>query len=375
MLLFIGMENKLEKLLRYGKGLDPKETFVIAEIGKNFIQTEEEKPLSEYLENAKRLIDEAVIAGADAVKFQTHEVEDEQSNIQVTSPHFKQMERYRWVERNTRSTPLAFWKKIKEYAVSKGILFFSTPMSRKAAVKLDQVGVPMWKVGSGDADDFLLLDYITDQGKLVVISSGMVSYEELDKIMDYLSVKNNPVGLLYCISKYPCPQDLFNLSTLEKFSSRYPKAIIGFSDHSVDDHDVALAAIKLGARIIEKHFSFSRDLWGPDHKASLKPSEFKELVRAIREGRFETVDYAKYYGDPDRELEGSQNMFRPFFRKTLVVKEDLSKGATIGIDDIVALRPRAHLDGLSPENISLILGKKAKKSIKKHTPISLDLFE
>lgn len=369
------MKDKLNRLINLGRGLDAKDTYVIAEIGKNFIQTEEERPESEYLENAMHLIDAAVLAGADAVKFQTHEVEDEQANIPITSPHFKQMDRYRWVERNTRSTPLSFWKKIKEYAESKNVLFFSTPMSRKAAVKLDQVGVPMWKVGSGDVDDFLLLDYITGQGKLVVISSGMVGYEELDKIMSYLHSKNNPVGLLYCVSKYPCPPNYFNLSTIESFLKRYPKAIIGFSDHSVINHEASLAAIKMGARIIEKHFSFSRDLWGPDHKASLTPLEFKELVHAIREGQFESVNQLEYYGNPDKELEGSQNMFRLFFRKTLAIKTDLSRGSIIGIDDMVALRPRAYLDGLSPENLTLIIGKKINKDLKKHTPITMDLFE
>ena len=153
----------------FGEGV-----FFIAEIGKNFIQTEEERPVAEYLLNAKKLVKAAKEAGADAVKFQTHEVEDEQLNIDITSPHFKGADRYSWITRNMEATPIdTFWKPLKKYCDETGILFFSTPMSRKAAMKLQEVGVPFWKVGSGDAQDYVTLDFMFSTKKPIIISTGM----------------------------------------------------------------------------------------------------------------------------------------------------------------------------------------------------------
>src|SRR3989344_4680898 len=139
--------------------INGKGVFTIAEIGKNFIQTQEERPVKEYLENAKKLVKAAKDAGADAVKFQTHNVEDEQLNINVVSPHFVGSDRYSWVSRNDKATPLdKFWKPLKSYCDAIGIIFHSTPMSRGAAYKLNELGVEMWKVGSGDILDFVTLD-------------------------------------------------------------------------------------------------------------------------------------------------------------------------------------------------------------------------
>ena len=141
--------------------------FILAEIGKNFIQTEEEKSIEEYLDNAKKLIKLAHKSGAEAVKFQTHNIEDEQLNINITSHHFKGIDRYNWVKRNDKSTPLEFWKELKKYCDKIGTVFFSTPMSRGAAIKLEKLDVPFWKVGSGDVLDYPMLDFIASTFKVV----------------------------------------------------------------------------------------------------------------------------------------------------------------------------------------------------------------
>ncbi len=258
-----------------------KKVFVIAEIGKNFIQTEEECPVSEYLENAKALVRAAKEAGANAVKFQTHHAEDEQLNITVVSPHFKGADRYSWVTRNMNATPLEeFWRPLKAYCDEIGIIFHSTPMSRGAAQKLNQLDVPFWKVGSGDILDFVLLDYIASTKKPIIISSCMSTLEELDLTMDFLKRRNAEVILLHCVSKYPCPPEELRLGTMDMLRRRYG-VIVGFSDHSIGI-DAALAAVALGARVVEKHFSLSRDLWGADHKVSMTPEEMKELTSGIR---------------------------------------------------------------------------------------------
>lgn len=352
------------------KILGDKEVFFVAEIGKNFIQTKENRPTEEYLSNAKRLIDEAIAAGADAVKFQTHEVDDEQADIPIVSPHFKGAERYDWLKRNTKATPLSFWRELKDYADKKGIIFFSTAMSRLAAEKLTKVGVPLWKVGSGDADDFLMLDYMIETGLPIIISTGMVSFDELDEIVVYLKKHRTPLAILYCVSEYPCPPEMFNLASIEKIKEKYPEIVVGFSDHSVGDLEPALAAIKLGARIIEKHFSLSRDLWGSDHQVSMTPREFAEMVRAVRAGEYKAVAQQKFYGNKNRELAGAKNRYRPYFKKSLVAARVIKTGEKISRDMVQALRPAKHLKGFPSRDFHKVIGCEAIHQIKKGEPLT-----
>lgn len=355
--------------------------FIIAEAGKNFIQTEQEKLVEEYLENAEQLVDAAAKAGADAVKFQTHNVEDEQLDINVVSPHFKGSDRYKWVTRNTRATPTdKFWKPLKEYCGKRGIIFFSTPMSRGAAKNLDEIGVNLWKIGSGDILDFVMLDYLRNSGKPIIISSGMSTLEELEKSVKFLLEKSDKVAVLHCVSKYPCPAEELNLKTIEFFKERFSVRggmPIGFSDHSLSI-DSCLAAVAMDATIIEKHFSMSRDLWGPDHKVSLEPEEFKKLVSGIREleGNLKKKkeilksEFAKKaMGSKEKILQEGEATFRPLFRKSLVAGRDIPTGTIITADMIYAMRPRQYIGGLASEKYEKVLAKKFKKDFKKYDPM------
>jgi len=362
--------NSIIKISNSDKVIGGEDVFIIAEIGKNFIQTEEERPIEEYLKNAKDLVDAAAESGADAVKFQTHEVEDEQLNVDITSPHFTGSDRYSWLTRNTNATPLeGFWEPLKAHCGKKRIIFFSTPMSRKAAQKLDMVGVPFWKVGSGDVQDHVTLDFITGTQKPIIISSGMVSLAELDGVIKYIQSKACLPIVLYCISKYPAPAEYFNLGTIEYLQKKYPDIVIGFSDHSLG-YDVALAAVKLGAKVIEKHFSMSRDLWGADHKVSMAPDEMKAMVKEIRNGAYNDVDKMRYYGKKDKELEGANNEFRPYFNKSLMSGQDIPAGTVITKDMIFAMRPKIYAKGLSADKFEEVLGKKTKIDFKKYDPIT-----
>ncbi|HEY4517667.1 MAG TPA: N-acetylneuraminate synthase family protein [Candidatus Paceibacterota bacterium] len=348
--------------------------FFIAEIGKNFIQTEGERPVAEYLENAKKLVKAAKEAGADAVKFQTHEVEDEQLNIDITSPHFKGADRYSWITRNMAATPIeTFWKPLKKYCDEIGILFFSTPMSRKAAMKLEEVGVPLWKVGSGDVQDYVTLDFMFSTKKPVIISSGMVSLAELDEVINHIRDNKAPLVVLYCISQYPAPKEYFNLATIEYLTEKYPEVVIGFSDHSLGD-EVALAAVKLGAKVIEKHFSFSRDLWGADHKVSMTPEEFKRMVDTVRSGAYQSVETAPYYGRKDKDLEGANNQFRPYFNKSLMAGMDIPAGAIITRDMVFAMRPKMYAKGLPAQEFPRVLGRAVKQALKKFDPLTEEVL-
>lgn len=360
-----------------------KGLFIIAEIGKNFIQTKEERSPEIYLKNACELVDRAVEAGVDAVKFQTHNVEDEQMNLEIVSPHFKGSDRYNWVRRNTLATPLVeFWLPLKEYCERRGIVFFSTPMSRGAAKILDQVGVPLWKVGSGDILDFVLLDYLRQKGQPVILSSGMSTLEEVERALKYVREKNNRVVLLHCVSKYPCPPEDLNLATIGFYKKRFDMSI-GFSDHSIEI-EPSLAAVAMGATVIEKHFSLSRDLWGSDHKVSLTPEELTILVKKCKdiqshpEKRQEVLqgEYAvKSLGISGKNLQEEEAVFRPVFRKSLVAARDIARGVSITPELVYAMRPQQFIAGLPSEDYEHLLGKRALADIKKYQPLELNMVE
>ncbi len=360
-----------------------EKTFIVAEIGKGFIQTEQNQTPEVYLANAKELVLLAKEAGADAVKFQTHTVEDEQTNINVVAPHFNGADRYSWVKRNTAATPVWFWQELKKYCAELGIVFFSTPMSRGAAKLLnEEVGVDLWKVGSGDILDFVMLDYLVSTKKPIIISGGMSTLEEVDLVVDFLKKRNAEFALLHCVSKYPCPPEELQLQTINFFKERY-NIPIGFSDHSIGT-DSALAAVAMGAKIIEKHFSLSRDLWGSDHKVSMTPAELKLMVLEIRNMESNQNKKEEYLnkdivkegmGKTIKVLQEGEAKFRPFFRKTLVALTDISVGSEIKPEMLGAMRPQLHLAGLPSEKYENVLGKKVSQAISKGQPISLEMIE
>jgi sialic acid synthase SpsE len=370
------MAYKLSNLINNNK------VFVIAEVGKGFIKTEEDQSVDVYLKNAKELAKLAKESGADAVKFQTHTIEDEQANVNVTAPHFKGADRYNWVKRNTLATPVWFWQELKKYCDEIGIIFFSTPMSRGAAKVLNDIGMELWKVGSGDILDFVMLDYIASTKKPLIISGGMSTLEEVDKVADFLKKRKVDFALMHCVSKYPCPPEDLQIQTVNFFKDRYGIPT-GFSDHSIGI-DSALAAVAIGATIIEKHFSLSRDLWGSDHKVAMTPAELKEMVSEIREMESDPSKKEKYLvkeivkagmGESVKTLQEGEAQFRPFFRKTLVAAVDIKKGTKIKPEMLNAMRPQLHLKGLPSEEYENVVGRKALIDLAKGSPIAREFIE
>lgn len=357
--------------------------FVVAEIGKNFIRTEEERLVSEYLENAKALVKAAKDAGADAVKFQTHHTEDEVMDVEFDSPHFKGKSRYGWVSRNERATPTEkFWKPLKAYCDELGIVFFSTPMSRGAAMKLQSLEVPFWKVASSDILDFVMLEFEANSGKPIMIPTGMSTLADVDLCLDFLRRKGARFILMHAISRYPYPAEDSNLLTILFFQKRYPGVVIGFSQNS-PWVDPAVAAVALGASVVEQHFTLNRADWGPDHKVSMMPNEFKEMAARIREiekdpRKKERVlnDPAtkKYLGREEKFLQEGEEMFRGLFRKSLVAARDLPAGKVIRSADLYAMRPQALIGGLPSEEYEAVLGRKIIRPLKKYDPITYDIF-
>ena len=339
--------------------------FVVAEIGKAFIQTEESQTMAQYITNAKQLIAAAKAAGADAVKFQTHNVEDEQLNIPITAPHFSGADRYAWVKRNTEAAPLEFWRAIKHFADDLDILFFSTPMSRGAAQNLSVLDLPLWKVASSDILDFVLLDYLAQTGKPIILSVGMSTPEEIDMALNFLKKRTHNIILLYCVSKYPCPKEELYLETIAFLREHYGLPV-GFSDHSLEITSAA-AAVGQGAVLIEKHFSLRRNFWGSDHKVSLVPDEFEQMVAAIRGNT--KIDLAQY-GRGVKILDEKESVFRPIFRKSLMAGQDIPAGTVLAREMIYAMRPQQHAGGLPSQAYESVLGKQTKENLSKFDPIT-----
>lgn len=369
--------NFLEQKIKTG-------VFIVAEIGKNFIQAEGERPVAEYLVNAKALVKAAQEAGADAVKFQTHHAEDEVLNIDFDSPHFKGERRYDWVLRNERATPVdEFWKPLKAYCDAIGIVFFSTPMSRGAAHILQKLDTPFWKVASSDILDFAMLDFMVSTGKTIIIPTGMSTIEDIDTSLDFLKRKGASAVLMHAISRYPYPPEDSNLLTIPFLQKRFPKIPIGFSQNS-PWIEPAIAAVALGARIVEQHFTFDRALWGPDHKVSMTPDEFKKIVAGIRTVEHDADERArvvadpamqKYLGKEGKFLQEGEAPFRGIFRKSLMAGRAVPAGTALSPDDVFAMRPQQFAGGLPSEYYEEVMGATTNRPLKKFDPITRDILD
>ena len=250
-------------------------TLIIAEAGKNFINcTCGGHSASFSLENAKDLALAAKKSGADVVKFQTHVFEDEQKK--------RDKSRHAWIVRNESVTPYdGFWKPLKQYCDEIGIEFLTTPMSKMAAIKVNDL-VSRWKVGSADIVDYDLLDYLRSTRKPIIMSTGMSTEEEIYKAVEFLGDSLEIIN--YCVSAYPCPIYKVNLGRIRELGV-YNKSV-GWSDHTLSVEIPALA-VRAGAVSVEKHFTLDRNAFGPDHKVSLLPNEFKIMVEYIREAEKE----------------------------------------------------------------------------------------
>jgi sialic acid synthase SpsE len=351
-------------------GVSSREPFIVAEIGKNFICAKEEVSFQRNLEMAFNLIHLAKEAGADAVKFQTHVVDDEQAPMSYTTPHFSGMGRFEWVKRNTESTPPRFWKELAAFCAKEDIVFFSSPMSRGAAWRLEDVDPPLWKVGSGDLLDFVLLDYLAQTEKPIILSTGMSTVEEIDKAVNFLKRRKANITVLHCVSKYPCPPQEQYLDTLAFLRERY-SVPIGFSSHSLEIES-AVAAAALGVAVIEKHFTTNREAFGADHKVSLLPGEFKAMVGRIRSG--EILDPG-VFGRGVKILDEVEAAFRPYFRKSLVYGQNVEKGVLLEPNMIYAMRPQLYLHGLPSEAYEEVLEKQLAQDRAKYEPIMATDFK
>jgi len=328
-------------------------TYIIAEIGSNH---------NRDLNIAKKLIDKAANAGVDAVKFQTFKAEKLYSK---KTPKFSKDNIKPFDLIKSTELPRAWHKELYKYTTDINLHFLSSPFDYEAVDELDKIGVPAFKIASFEIVDLELIKYIAKKGKPVILSTGMANIEEIEEALKAIrSQRNDDIILLHCNSMYPAPVDIVNLNAINTMYKTF-KIPIGFSDHTLGLH-IPIAAVTVGACVIEKHFTLDRAMPGPDHPFAIEPSELKELVRFIRD-----IEKAKGTGVKDKsDLEAKENYLKA--RRSIHAKIDIPKGVKIRKDMLIVKRPGY---GIKPKFIDVIVGKKAKVDVEEDDWITYDMIE
>lgn len=332
-----------------GREIGPgKPPFVIAEVGVNH----DGDPAL-----AARLVDAAVDAGADAVKFQAFDagslatVGAERAAYQRTrgdaSGTSTQLEMLRRLE-----LPASAWADLAAYTRERGATFLATPFDERHLAILDDIGVPAVKVGSGDLTNLILLRAIGRLGRPVILSTGMATVDEVARSRnEVLAAGSGAVAVLHCASVYPAPIEDVNLRAMDALRERFGDPV-GFSDHTIG-RTATLAAVARGAAIIEKHITLDRGMEGPDHAASMEPADFAELVDEIHA-------VASALGDGVKGPRESEREIMRVARRSLVTTRALRSGHVLEPGDLTAKRPGT---GISPMEIDAVLGRRVRNDL------------
>ncbi len=321
--------------------------YIIAEAGVNH---------NGQLTLAKRLVDAAADAQADAVKFQTFRAEQlvspqapkAQYQLATTGQEESQLEMLRRFE-----LPPEAYAELFQYCKTKNILFLSTPFDTDSADLLDELPVSHFKIASGDVTNIQLLRYVAGKHKPVILSTGMSTLEEVKEALRVMAAANNTfVTLLHCVSEYPAPPEQVNLQAMVTMRDTF-RVPVGYSDHT-QGVEVALAAVALGASVIEKHLTLGRNMLGPDHRASLEPAEFKQMVRQIR-----IIESA--LGDGIKRPAPCEASNRLLARRSLFATVPIPKGTVIHEEMVECKRPG---EGISPLYYDRVIGRRVTRSFK-----------
>ncbi len=329
-------------------GLDYK-PLVIVEIGINH---------EGNINKAKQMIDDAAAAGAECVKFQCHVVEDEMVPIakkivpgHTTESIWDIMVRCAFSEEEDRE--------LKSYVESKGMIYLSTPFSRAAADRLKRMNVEAYKIGSGECNNYPLMEHVASFGKPIILSTGMNNLESIEKSVKI--IRRNRIGyaLLNCTSMYPTPYSKVRLGALSDLHKKFSDAVIGQSDHSLGNY-TCFAATALGASILEKHFTSDKSWPGPDIAISIDPAELSELIKGTR------VIYEALGGTKDILAE-EQDIIN-FAYACVVATKNINVGEIFTSDNIWVKRPGTG--EIKAAEYDSLLGKKAARAISKDTQLT-----
>jgi N-acetylneuraminate synthase/N,N'-diacetyllegionaminate synthase len=319
---------------------------------------------------AKQLIDVAADAGADYVKFQTFKAEKlvskEAKKAEYQSKNFLEEDDSQFGMLKRLELREEDHYMLQDYAKEKQIKFLSTGFDEESVDFLDQMGMDLFKIPSGEITNYPYLKHIAQKGKAVVLSTGMSTMAEIKEAIEVLlkfGVSKDALTVLHCTTEYPAPLAEVNLRAMVAIGEEF-NVKIGYSDHTTGV-EVPMAAVALGATVIEKHFTLDRAFPGPDHKASLEPGELKYMVQCIR-----NIELA--LGSPEKVVTSSEEKNRAVARKSIFVSKDLNKGHKLKSGDLVMKRPG---NGISPMQAEQLLGKELVADVKADTMLQYELLK
>lgn len=336
---------------------DGNPAYIIAEMSANHAGS---------IERALELIHAAKEAGADCVKIQTYTPDT--MTIDCSNEYF-QIEKGTWEGENLYSlyqkayTPWEWQAQLRDEAAKVGIDFLSTPFDRTSVDFLEELGVRFYKIASFELVDIPLLEYIASRNKPIIMSTGMGTLEEIHEAVEVIySTGNKQLALMKCSSAYPARVEEMNLGTIGDLKARFD-APVGLSDHSMGAFSAA-TAVALGANIIEKHFCISRAIKNPDSGFSMEPDEFRDMVNQVREVEraIGTVTYGV----------SAQEESNACFRRSLFVVKDIAAGEAFTQENVRSIRPAY---GLKPKYYKDVLGRKARRDLKRGTPLTFDVVD
>jgi N,N'-diacetyllegionaminate synthase len=301
---------------------------------------------------AHSYIDALANSGIDAVKFQTHIAEAESSSFEPFRVKFSYEDDTRFDYWKRMEFTEAQWLGLKQHCDEVGLEFISSPFSNAAVDLLERVGVRRYKVGSGEVTNYLLLEKIARTKKPVILSSGMSSLKEIETAINFLKSKNIDISVLQCTTAYPTKPEEWGLTTLKIFAEKFD-CPVGFSDHSGNIY-ACLAAAALGARILEFHVVFDKQMFGPDAKSSLTIDQVKQLVRGVREIEKSLLT------EVDKSDTSRFTEVKAMFGKSLSVNRELKKGHAITFDDLESKKPANQ--GILAAEFQSVIGRKLKNN-------------
>lgn len=302
---------------------------------------------------AHSYIDAIAKTGCDAIKFQTHIAEAESSIHEPFRVKFSFQDKNRYDYWKRMEFSLEQWRELKSHCDEVGLEFISSPFSNAAVDLLEEVGVERYKVGSGEVNNFLLLQKIVETKKPIIVSSGMSSFKELDKTVEFLIRKRSDFSILQCTTAYPTSPKQFGLNLIGELKNRY-NVPVGFSDHS-SSIEACIAATALGAEILEFHAVFDKNMFGPDAKSSLTINEIKDLVSAVR-----NIGLAIHH-PVDKSDNSKFKELKSIFEKSLAVNKELPLGHVLTFDDLEAKKPKGY--GILASDFEKVIGKKLRKPL------------
>lgn len=310
--------------------------------------------------NALKLIEAAAGCGVDAVKLQTHIAAAETLRDAPMPPYFRGEPRFEYFERT--GFTVGQWRRLKAHCEAHGVGFISSPFSLDAVHLLEGIGTTTYKVGSGEVTNIPMLRALAETGKPILLSSGMSTWAELDEAVEVIRGCHNRLTLLQCTSEYPCAYEDVGLNVMQQMRERYGLPV-GLSDHTLTSY-ASLAAVTLGAEVIERHFTFSRLMYGSDARHSLEPAEMADLVRGIR--AVETMLASPV--EKDLKAAGLAEMKR-VFEKSVVSATDIPAGAEITPRMVAVKKPGT---GIPARRLDEVIGRRVRRSIPKDTLLRED---